>query len=341
VSDVAQLQAAHALTLAVLRADPAALRSFLDSAAAGVSLINSLLRVPARDEAAFRGKLDRVLREVLGLCNEAAALRLDAIAGCARRFEQALLELVQRSALTGDDFLPLAVRLDELFTQIAAARGLDEQRGSVKPAAANSDSAKDTSQFLPPAAASERALQNLATRVAAVAGCQVALLLLGLELVPAAYRKSVDNMLVHLVRNAVEHGIEPEAQRRSAGKPVQGTVTVEFSVTADGGYELMIQDDGQGFDVERIGRVAVENGLLTPDSLANTDPRKLVGLIFRPGFTTAGTDGSSGRGLGMEFLRELVTRLDGNITVSTKRGRYTRFRVSLPQLAGRDQARSA
>jgi two-component system chemotaxis sensor kinase CheA len=181
----------------------------------------------------------------------------------------------------------------------------------------------------------EKALQGLAARVAADAGCEVALILLGLEQVPPAYRRSIDNMLVHLVRNAIEHGIEPAARRSAAGKAPRGTVTMEFTPpgATRAGYELMIQDDGQGFDAERIGRVAVENGLLSADAVAGMDPRQLVGLIFRPGFTTAGVDGSAGRGLGMEFLRELVTRLDGNITVSTKRGHYTRFRITLPALA--------
>ncbi|MEO7775605.1 MAG: ATP-binding protein [Steroidobacteraceae bacterium] len=339
------LHAAHALTLAVLRANPRALHSFLEGAATSVSLVNSLLRVPARTEAAFRDKLERVLQEVMSLCHDANELRLEAVGDCARRFESALTELRQRPVLTGDDFLPLAVRLDELFTQIAAARSLDEQRSSVNPAPPTRRNAKLADALLPegalrqdntprtPAMVSEAALQGLATRVAGECGCRVALVLMGLELVPTAYRKSIDNMLVHLVRNAIEHGIEPFAQRLAIGKPEQGIVTVEFNAHDNGSYQLMIQDDGQGFDLERIGRVAVQSGLLTDASLAGTDPRKLVGLIFRPGFSTAGVDGSSGRGLGMEFLRELVTRLDGNITVSTKRGRYTRFRVTLPPLA--------
>lgn len=343
MSSTQSLHAAHALTLAVLRAHPRALRSFLESAGTSVSLITSLLRLPARDQAAFRDKLERVLQEVLCVGEEARELQLDAIAERAASFERALVGLRERTSLSGDDFLPLAVRLDELFTQVAAARHLEQQRGVVNPAGGAARRAAGTAAALleapaPESAAvlTERALQVLAARVAGETGSKVALILLGLEQVPPAYRKSVDNMLVHLVRNAIEHGIEPVAQRLLEGKSAQGTITVEFTApsASRASYELMIQDDGRGFDVERIGRVAVENGLLSADALATTDPRKLVGLIFRPGFTTAGLEGSSGRGLGMEFLRELVTRLDGNISVSTKRGRYTRFRVTLPLLPG-------
>jgi signal transduction histidine kinase len=348
---LARLQASHDLALAVLRAEPRALRTYLDAAATGISVINSLLRVPARTDTAFRDKLERVLQEVLGLSVEAQALRLDAIAACAGSFEGSLQALRQRATLSGDDFLPLAVRLDELFTQIAAARSLDEQRATVVPPAASSSTRRNAiladgilhagAAQQSPATLTERGLQALAARVAAEVGCDATLILIGLERVPPAYRKSVDNMLMHLVRNAIEHGIEPVAQRLASGKSAKGTVTMEFSTRADGGYELMLQDDGQGFDVERIGRVAVESGLLGADSLASTDPRKLVGLIFRPGFSTAGAAGGSGRGLGMEFLRELVTRLDGNITVSTKRGRYTRFRVSLPPVLRDTQSDAA
>jgi two-component system chemotaxis sensor kinase CheA len=154
--------------------------------------------------------------------------------------------------------------------------------------------------------------------------------MLGASNVPARYTKSVDSMLNHLVRNAVEHGIENPELRVSAGKRATGTITVECADLDTGGIELIVQDDGAGFDVERIARIAVETGLLTSESLTRTDPRALIGLIFRPGFSTAGVAGCNGRGLGMEFLRELVTRLNGNITVATKSRQYTRFRIVLP-----------
>jgi two-component system chemotaxis sensor kinase CheA len=97
----------------------------------------------------------------------------------------------------------------------------------------------------------------------------------------------------------------------------------------DAALELSVQDDGQGFDTDKLGRAAVARGLLTEDTLQKTEARSLIGLIFRPGFSTAPVS-APGRGLGMEFLRELVARLDGRITVATKPRQYTRFRIELP-----------
>ncbi len=146
---------------------------------------------------------------------------------------------------------------------------------------------------------------------------------MGLDQVPEHLQGSVDGMLTHLVGNAVEHGIEAAEQRLAAGKRAAGTLTVQIAA-GDANLELSVQDDGQGFDTDKLGRAAVARGLLTEDTLQRTEARSLIGLIFRPGFSTA-TGQRSGRGLGMEFLRELVARLDGRITVATKSRRVHPF----------------
>ncbi len=327
-----QTRAAYDLAVAVMRAEPYSLQLFLDTASASMSLVNSLLRMPARSEAAFRQKLERILAEMHALADEADGLRLHSVVESARVFAALLAGLAMRETLTGDDLLPLAPRLDELFGHIGAISALQEDRASV--AAMPSAADRPASAAGRAGGDSEDHLRHLVERLTSEYERDVSLLVLGLANVPAAYRHSIDNMLAHLVRNAVEHGIETREARAATGKQPAGTVIVEFSATPNG-YELMVQDDGQGFDVERIGRVAIERGLITRETLATTDPRKLVGLIFRPGFSTAGVADveGSGRGLGMEFLRELVTRLGGSISVATKRGRYTRFKVSLPQTA--------
>ena len=124
----------------------------------------------------------------------------------------------------------------------------------------------------------------------------------GLEEVPACYRRNVYHMLQQLVRNAIEHGIETPAERKAAGKATAGRITVDCSDRGEAGIEIIVRDDGRGFDTGLIGRVAVEKGLLTPEALARTDPRTLIGLIFRPGFSTEGIAGCAGKGLGMVFF---------------------------------------
>jgi len=89
-----------------------------------------------------------------------------------------------------------------------------------------------------------------------------------------------------------------------------------------------VQDDGRGLDHEKIRAEAVRQGVLTADVAATMDVRKLAGLIFRPGFTTVGEGGA--RGIGMDVVRDLVSKAGGRVGIATKPGEYTRFRITLP-----------
>jgi len=132
----------------------------------------------------------------------------------------------------------------------------------------------------------------------------------------------------HLLRNAVSHGIEDTARRRSGAKPAIGEI--ELTV-GQAGSELAIElaDDGGGLDYERIRARAIEAGLLPAGAPAGRDA--LAQLIFRPGFSTA-TEVSaiSGRGVGMDVVRDAVQSLGGRIEVSSEPGAGTRFRIHLP-----------
>ena len=111
-------------------------------------------------------------------------------------------------------------------------------------------------------------------------------------------------------------------------KPESGTVAVQFMRAGADGYQLSVQDDGRGLDHDRIRAEAVKQGVLTPDAAARMDSRKLAGLIFRPGFTTVGEGGA--RGIGMDVVRDLVSKAGGRVGIATKSGEYTRFRITLP-----------
>ena len=134
--------------------------------------------------------------------------------------------------------------------------------------------------------------------------------------------------LLHLVRNAVDHGVEREAGRLSAGKHARGRVRIEAS--AEGGrVALRVTDDGRGVDAERVARVAAERGLVPPG--ASVSERQALRLIFRPGFSTAGDVSlMSGRGVGLEIVEREVEEAGGEVRVSTVRGRGTSFEMRLP-----------
>jgi two-component system chemotaxis sensor kinase CheA len=138
----------------------------------------------------------------------------------------------------------------------------------------------------------------------------------------------VADPLLHLVRNAVDHGIESEEERRAAGKPEGGRVRVE--ATTDGGLVLLrVSDDGRGVDAGLITRAASAAGLITPGARLNEE--QALRLIFRPGFSTAERASLvSGRGVGLDVVERAVEDAGGEVRVRSERGRGTTFELRLP-----------
>ena len=132
----------------------------------------------------------------------------------------------------------------------------------------------------------------------------------------------------HLLRNSVAHGIEGAAERRRAGKPEAGAITI---TTVQEGNEVAVEvrDDGAGLDLARIRARAIERGLLAAD--ADPSEAEVAQLIFVPGFSTAdAVTGLSGRGVGMDVVRAEVLAMGGRIETDTRAGQGTAFRLLLP-----------
>jgi len=136
--------------------------------------------------------------------------------------------------------------------------------------------------------------------------------------------------LVHLINNAIVHGIEPAEERIRAGKPEVGQLTL---VATQSGSEIHIEvvDDGRGIDPEHVKKVAVEKGVTTQLEADNMDDAEALEMIFRPGFSTrASVDETAGRGIGMNIVQDTLRRLTGVIRIQTEKGKGTRFLISLP-----------
>jgi chemosensory pili system protein ChpA (sensor histidine kinase/response regulator) len=142
--------------------------------------------------------------------------------------------------------------------------------------------------------------------------------------------EQVADPLLHLIQNAIGHGIEPPADRERLGKPAQGQLTL--SASQAGGFVLVeVEDDGRGLDAGLLRRRAVERGLLPAAEAAALSDRDALNLIFVPGFSTAAAvTRTSGRGVGLDVVRTNVSRLNGEIHVETEAGRMTRFVLKLP-----------
>lgn len=136
--------------------------------------------------------------------------------------------------------------------------------------------------------------------------------------------------VLHLLRNAIDHGLEPTEERTAANKPPKGKVTIAVRRLRDR-VVFELSDDGRGIDVERVKVLVVERGLLTRDQVTALTERETLMLVCLPGFSTAAdvTD-ISGRGVGMDAVRRAVEQVGGTLEIETKTGRGTSFRLSLP-----------
>jgi HPt (histidine-containing phosphotransfer) domain-containing protein/PAS domain-containing protein len=349
--------------LGILKLEPQQLTSFLDDSDATLNHVNSVLKVPARDDAGLRRKVDELFREMHKVKGEAAALGIESVESRAHAFEDLLRDLREKQELGGNDFLPLVVRLDDLFAHLKSLRELLVRLDALRSSAPSEGTMIARVFAPPPQAPAARArvvpkaaaggadplaaiqgkqladsLDKLAQRVASDHGKQIKLATQGLEHVPGHYLRAVRGIAIQFVRNAVVHGVEGSPQRQQIGKGSAGTLQLACRPCSDG-FELFFQDDGAGLDAERIRAVAIERGVVGADEAAALGERATLALIFRPGFSTSDDgDRDAGRGVGLDLVSKWVTALGGQISVSTSPGKFTRFHVLLPAKPARQGA---
>ncbi len=138
-------------------------------------------------------------------------------------------------------------------------------------------------------------------------------------------------LLLHVLRNAIDHGLEPPDMRLAAGKPRRGRIALSARPERDR-VIVSVVDDGRGIDPAAIRRIALERRLISPEAAANLPDREAIDLIFAPGFSTAAsvTD-LSGRGVGMDAVRSGAQRLGGRVELESRPGSGTTIALSLPQ----------
>lgn len=142
--------------------------------------------------------------------------------------------------------------------------------------------------------------------------------------------EAIGDPLVHLLRNAIDHGVEAPDIRKQNGKAAEGTI--HLSAFQEGNQIVIeIEDDGAGIDPEKISAKCLEKEIISQEEISNMQPRDIVQLIFRPGFSTAEkiTD-VSGRGVGMDVVNSNIAKLNGTVEINTDVGKGTKFTIKLP-----------
>lgn len=321
--ELARTRAERDLCRALLLMDHGTSQHFKREARTAIERIPALLREPARESAAFKFKLQRLSTEMQRLRELALELQLPPLAEQIGTANAALRRLHGQLEPTGDELLPVLPLYDGLLNTLRTVCppeiGLDPPDADDARASASSLSLRAAPDKL------EQALQQLAAQLATQHHKELRLLLRGLADIPDDWHSTLFDVASQLLRNAIEHGIETPEARSAAGKPVSGTVEIEFTAR-DQLIELSFRDDGQGLDAERILDAGISLGLLSADS--DRDVRRAAGLIFRAGLSTAAKP--QGRGHGMQIVRDRIRKLGGQVQISTKKGRYTVVRADLP-----------
>ena len=324
--DLEEARQAHEMTLGVLRADPVALEDFLNSALQSMSTLHALQRLPARADSAFRDKLARIGNELRKLGDAAQHIGLAPISAQAAALDDRLQALQTQASLSGDDFLQLPPALDELFNLIGSASRLAEQRSGRL--------VIDGSQRVPAAKlpqswheALTASLHELVGHLGNELGQPAQLTVRGLDQVPMAWQRNVEHLLMPLVRNAIQHGIEPLHQRVSANKPAVGAIVVECNTAQGKGCTLSVRDDGRGIDPSLLAHYRMDAAGIELDTASEHDAETMLGLSARSDQPLL----SDARGLGLEFTRELLLRMHGSLQVSCKANQWTLVQLHLPE----------
>jgi Amt family ammonium transporter len=300
----------------ILHVEPSMFVEFIAGLEENLGRINSILE---NEQGNFIEMLDEMFRHIHSIKGDASLFELDFLAEKAHVFEEKIVTLKSRKEITNADFLPLAVSLSELQSSVAQMRSLLEQVFLFQKSFVAHNDTGDDMIFM--------SVKNAIRGIAAKTGKQVEVEGNSFQLlsIPQHLRRRVKDALVQLARNAVVHGIEDPDIRRNAGKNAAGTVRIS---TQKSGENLSIKftDDGAGIDFEKLSAHALKSG--RSDTPSNEE---LIGMIFAPGFSTAGAVGhDAGRGVGLYLVRRIIAELGGRISVKTQRGSFCEFELVIP-----------
>jgi len=291
-----------------------------------VSDVSDMIRVSLDRLAAFERRSDE-LRTLRG--------RLDRQSGelghVARQLEKTLRELRESIYLDAEPMAALREELGQLLRTLRSTRrDLIEDVESLQ--IVTSDFEENLRALrLVPASLLAQPIQLAVREACRVTGHEATLQVTGDQVhLDRVMLEELKNPLLHLVRNAVDHGIEPLGVREAIGKPGRGRIAVDIEQRG-GQIEVTVSDDGRGIDAASVRTKAVERGLLSPGDAEKLSEAEVYKLLLLPGFSTADqVTKLSGRGVGLDVVKTAVVRLHGQLDIQSSLGEGTRFIISVP-----------
>ncbi len=306
------------LLLAILQSEPATLAEFLDDLDQDLIESHKLLEEAQKaDVPGRRNLLTEAFRVTHSVKGNSSLLNFQSLTTLAHSIENAIDDL-----LTGEEIK--AERIVEIAPQLTELSRLSEELRSWLSKIATFQTAltsEKKTDFL---------LRTLQTALAKAAESQNKQIHFdtenfSTEKIPAAMRKPVKEILMHLVRNAAIHGIEPAADRQDLGKAPQGRVALRAEIH-NGALTIVLEDDGRGIDGEGIAQKLLAENQITAAELSQMDIQQKLRLIFRAGASTLNSVSEfAGRGMGMNIVEENARKLGAELQVETAPQKFTRF----------------
>ncbi|WP_096086896.1 ATP-binding protein [Agaribacterium haliotis] len=313
----------------ILHTEPKTLKRFIQDAFDSFSKINEVLKDQGRTDSSMSRKLNEIFVEVHNFKGDASALELDNFADLANRFEDDIQQTLTKNKVGGNDFLKLAVHLENLIRYTESVQEIAEKLASFSVMSSDNKNTpknhSDSSRW--------QHLTKLCYNVAEREQKQAQLVITGFNEadLDEATESLINDVCIQFIRNALVHSIEKPELREARNKNACGRIDARLCTMPSGEIELSIHDDGAGINYDKIRDKAAASGQWDQNSLANWSNKKLLGLIFEPGFSTADKlSNDAGRGVGMDVIRSRVQAHNGRLKISSRSGIDCQFTITLP-----------
>lgn len=241
-----------------------------------------------------------------------------------------LMNLVGELITMKNLFVHLSNRLEEVLPENDITKGFKEGTGHVTRLSARLQESVMNARMVPVGSVFTK-YTRLVRDIAKKLNKKINLIIEGEETeLDKTVSEAIGDPIMHLIRNSIDHGIELPEVRKERGKPETGTLLLKASYEGNN-VKLVIRDDGNGIDLERVKNKAIANGIVTQEQAAMLTKKEIIDFIFHSGFSTAAeiTD-VSGRGVGMDVVRNNIRKSSGSIFVDTTPGQGTEFKIILP-----------
>jgi signal transduction histidine kinase len=323
--------------LGVMHVSPKDLDEFITGAQEQLSIMNTALRTQDFTAASpgqlniFKQRLSTVFRAVHTLKGSAQTLKLTHFVDLCHEFESKVAALRSKMSLVGDDFLSIVIAQSEITKDIEELADVRVRFLSLRTTQTSGPLERRATDLL-------TSIANLIESSAESQRKKARLEALGFETarLPDDIRRIVRDVVIQLSRNSITHGVESPEDRLELGKLPVATITIAAKADAPADtFAFTFRDDGRGLDPAAIKESAMKKGLLNAEEAEAMSAAEAIGLIFRPGFSTATEiTEDAGRGFGMNIVKEMVVdRLGGKVSIRSEPTRFTEFTIAIPLTA--------